>query len=461
MKSAVILAAGEGSRAWPFCGIRQKVTVPVLNVPMVRRLVLDLVALGLEEIVAVIGHRGEAVRACLGDIEVVRFVEQGTLKGPVDAALAGLGAVSGDDVLVCAGDIVTTRDTLRDVLEAFRARNADALMLTAECPPGLTSSCVTVQAGQDGLVQGVWARGGHDNPRYGGIAAARTETLRRYLLRNPGIMEAVGVGAMPPVEGDVAYTFELMRQDGIEVHSLQARDFLVDVDKPWHILKANDKAARHAIAALEKTVIAEGATIDDGADIAADAKLVLAPGSHIGKGCHVGGAAILGEGARVTHGAILGGGVVLGAHARCEDYCSVGGGSVLGNGSIVGHCAEFHGVTLERVYLYHYCSMSGLFGTHVDVGAASVCGTWRFDDRTKSQNVRGRKEVPECFGSATFFGDYCRTGVNAIFMPGVKVGYYSCIGPGAIVYDDVPERTMVLAKQEQVRKPWGPEKLGW
>ena len=58
-------------------------------------------------------------------------------------------------------------------------------------------------------------------------------------------------------------------------------------------------------------------------------------------------------------------------------------------------------------------------------------------------------------------GDYTRTGVNAILMPGVKVGAYSCVGPGVILYDDVESGTVVLAKQEQVRNPWGPESYGW
>ncbi|HOZ47496.1 MAG TPA: NDP-sugar synthase [Candidatus Hydrogenedentes bacterium] len=461
MKTAVILAAGEGSRAWPYCGIRQKVTLPVVNVPMVRRLTLDLMAEGIDRIVAVVGHRAEAVRACLGDIGCVRFVDQGVPKGPVDAALAGLGAVEDSEVLVCCGDIVTSRCTLGRIVRGFSERHSAALLLTAETPPGLTSSSIAVQVGADGTVLGIWARGGSEHPRFAGIAAAQTELLRRYLLRDPGMMLGVGVGDMPPPEGNLAYPFELMRKDGIEVHAVQAQDFLVDVDKPWHVLEANAKAARHAIDALDGIVLDKGAAIDDGADIPGDARAALGPGARIGKGCHIDGSLIVGPNTQIVNGAILGAGSILGADVRCEDYCHVGEGSVLGDHSIVSHCAEFRGVTFERVYLYHYCCVTGLVGRNVDIGAATVCGTWRFDDGVKTQNIAGHRELPECFGSATYLGDFCRTGVNAIFMPGVKIGYYSCVGGGAIVYDDVPERTMVLPKQELVHKPWGPEKLGW
>ena len=60
-----------------------------------------------------------------------------------------------------------------------------------------------------------------------------------------------------------------------------------------------------------------------------------------------------------------------------------------------------------------------------------------------------------------YMGDYSRTGVNAMLMPGCKVGCYSCVGPGVIAYEDVPSRTVVLVKQELTTRPWGPEKYGW
>jgi len=461
MKSAVILAAGEGARAWPYCGVRQKATVPVLNVPLVRRIALDLRALGVEEIVTVVGHRAADVRACLGDLEAVRFIEQRERTGPVDAALLGLSNVSTDTVLLCYGDIATTRETLGAVVQGFGARNADALLLVAACPPGLTASRTTIEVTTDGLVGGVWGRGGTEHPRFGGVAAANTDLLRQYLLRTPGIMPNVGVGAMPPPEGDPAYAFELMRRDGIEVHAVMADDFLVDMDKPWHILEANHQAAKHAIDALDRTVIAEGATIHDSAEIPAGANLVLGRGAEIGPGCHIGGSLVLGAGSRIISGAMVGGGAIIGEGSRCEKYCDVADGSVIGNGCVVSHCAEFNGVTFDVVFLYHYCSLTGLIGAHVDVGAATVCGSWRFDDSTTTQEVGGRKETPECHGNAVFIGDHCRTGVNVTFMPGVKVGYYTCVGGGAVVYDDVPERTLLLAKQEHVLKPWGPEKYNW
>ncbi|HOT49636.1 MAG TPA: NDP-sugar synthase [Candidatus Hydrogenedentes bacterium] len=461
MDSAVILAAGTGSRAWPYTGIRRKAALPVANVPLARRMALDLLADGIKDIVVVVDSEGQSVRHVLGDLDGVRFVETPANRGPVDAALHGLAAVSGERVLLCSGDIVVARGTVRALLDGHRANKAEATVLAAETPRGLTASCTTVDVAPDGWVREIWGGGDESHPRFGGMAIARTALLTRYLERDPGIMPNVHVGAMPPREGDAAFAFEMMRRDGIEVHAVMAPGFFVDVDKPWHIVQANRLAAREAVEALESTLMEEGARIDDGADIAPNAKLWLGRGAHIGKHCRIGGSAILGAGARATCGAILEPGVVMGANARCEEYGKIGEGSVIGPNSIVGHCAEFDGVMFDTVYLYHYCCVTALIGTHVDIGAATVCGTWRFDDGIRAQTVQGRREHPECYGSYTFIGDYCRTGVNAMFMPGIKVGYYSCVGGGAIVYDDVPERTLLIPKQEHVMKPWGPEKYGW
>ncbi len=70
-------------------------------------------------------------------------------------------------------------------------------------------------------------------------------------------------------------------------------------------------------------------------------------------------------------------------------------------------------------------------------------------------------ERPPYHGGMTFLGDRVRTGVNAVINPGVRVGQHSCIGPGVILYDDVQDGQLVLAKQEQVIKPWGPERCCW
>jgi len=45
-------------------------------------------------------------------------------------------------------------------------------------------------------------------------------------------------------------------------------------------------------------------------------------------------------------------------------------------------------------------------------------------------------------------GDGVKTGINPLFMPGVKIGQNSWIGPNLVVNRDVPSNVFLLLKQE-------------
>jgi acetyltransferase-like isoleucine patch superfamily enzyme len=40
-------------------------------------------------------------------------------------------------------------------------------------------------------------------------------------------------------------------------------------------------------------------------------------------------------------------------------------------------------------------------------------------------------------------GEDCKTGCNATLMPGAKVGPHSIVGPGVVLYDDLPPDSII------------------
>jgi bifunctional UDP-N-acetylglucosamine pyrophosphorylase/glucosamine-1-phosphate N-acetyltransferase len=235
----------------------------------------------------------------------------------------------------------------------------------------------------------------------------------------------------------------------------------VDLDKPWHILEATHAALREKGEMLKQTgsVIEKDASVSDAADI--EGPIYCEPGAVIGRGVVLRGPAWIGANSRVINGAIVGDHTVIGRDCRVSDYCQVGGAAVLGHECIVGHGGEFDGVMLDRAYIYHYSEIYGVLGTCVDIGAATVCGTLRFDDGEAMHRINGKRETPRHGANATYIGDYTRTGVNVITQPGVKIGAYSCVGAGVVLYEDVPSHKLILLKQETVVRDWGPERYGW
>ena len=464
IKTAIVLAAGLGRKVWPYGEFRQKCTIPVANTPIVRRVVENLMEVGCERIVVVVGHYAQQVRGALADIPNVTFVTQHPIDGTASAVLSALEYVEDEPYLVAYGDVVTIPDNFRNIIKQFCIHNVEAAALVQplgnEDPSDWLCGSIQTRETEGKSVTRLTGIEGH--PRGGSYRLcgvyAFGPTATPYLLRNPGIVTRVPVGGMPPPESEIAQSMQLMVDDHREVLAVETEGFLVDVDKPWHVLEANSRLVDHLATQVTEDQIAAGAKISDAAEI--NGHVVLGKNSVIGPRVVVNGTLIAGANNNITNGAILHGNIFVGDQCRISDYCDVGS-SAIGNRCIIGHGAEMAGVLFDKVYLYHYCEMSGVFGCATDIGAATVCGTLRFDDGDTPMRVEGRYEVPSYGANATYMGDYCRTGVNAIIMPGRRIGSYSVVGPGVILYDDVPSKTIIMAKQELVSKPWGPERYGW
>ena len=456
MKHAIVLAAGLGRKVWPYGEYRQKCTIPIANTPIVRRVVENLIEVGCNNIIVVVGHYAQQVRGAIADIPNVEFVTQDPLEGTADAALKALKQINDQDFLIIYGDVVTTSQNIRNILKEFNNQNAKAAALIQPLDIEDASDWLCARTSKDCLtgIEGHPRGGSH---RLCGIYAFKADA-RRYLERNPGIVTQVPVGGMPHTESEIAQSIQLMIDDGIDVLAVETVDFFIDVDKPWHVLEANHRLVDYLSRQIEKNEIADGATVSDAAEI--NGNLILGKNTVIGPRVVVNGTLIAGANNNITNGAILQGKSYIGDHCRISDYCEIRS-STIGNRCIVGHGAEMSGVLFDKVYLYHYCEMSGVFGSATDIGAATVCGTLRFDDRDTPMRVEGRYEIPTFGANATYMGDYCRTGVNAIIMPGRRIGSYSVVGPGVVLYRDVPSKTMISVKQELIEKPWGPERYGW
>ena len=456
VRTAVILAAGRGRRMWPYDEVRPKATLPVLNTPLVARLADDLAAVGIAQIVVVVGAHAGRIRHALSGRPGVRYARQEAPRGTAEAVLAAVPLLDDGLFLVIHGDLVVDQADLRALLDA--AQQGDSLLTALVRPLDGEESrdwiCATVV---DGLIQDVQ---GHPRTGEMRLCGAYVLDLRalRYVEDNPGLVENVPVGGMPPLEADLAASLQMMIEQGVTVRAVVGQGLFVDLDKPWHILEANQQAIR-AMAWPADVQAAAGARISDGADIRGP--VVLAHNASIGPRTVVEGPLWVGAGTTIDNGAMLGGGVVVGPDCRVSNYCQVGGGTVIGPHGVVDHCAEISGVTMDRVYLSHYMEYWGVIGSAVDLGAATVCGNLRFDDGQTVHRVLGRREVPRQGANAVYLGDYCRTGVNVILMPGVKVGAYSCVGPGVVVYDDVAAHTLVMLQQNLTYKSWGPERYGW
>ena len=136
---AVVLAAGKGTR---MKSDLPKVLVPVLGRPMIEYVLDTLEAAGFDEIIVVVGYRGDLVRMDLADRPRVKFVDQPQQQGTGHAVMMcrPLLVAHQGPVMVVAGDSpMLQRDSVEALLAEFRRSSPACLLGTAhkDDPRGL------------------------------------------------------------------------------------------------------------------------------------------------------------------------------------------------------------------------------------------------------------------------------------------------------------------------------------
>jgi UDP-N-acetylglucosamine diphosphorylase / glucose-1-phosphate thymidylyltransferase / UDP-N-acetylgalactosamine diphosphorylase / glucosamine-1-phosphate N-acetyltransferase / galactosamine-1-phosphate N-acetyltransferase len=87
-----------------------------------------------------------------------------------------------------------------------------------------------------------------------------------------------------------------------------------------------------------------------------------------------------------------------------------------------------------------------------NLGAGTMMANYRLDSGSVKMMVRDRLVDSGRRKLGAILGDNVKTGINALLMPGVKVGTNSWIGANCTVHDDVQANTFVLLKQSEERR---------
>jgi NDP-sugar pyrophosphorylase family protein len=443
----IILVGGTGTKMWPFNGIRNKCMMPVVNIPLIRHTVNQLLKNGRTDITVAGSSHMDDLRSEFSGTDV-KVVETSGL-GNADTLLQCLDdrdyVFLFGDCLIAEADLVRLLDAGTGTVLLGRIQDNPHSHIVAQVQADRVSGFL---AHPRGTAAGCFLAGGRFS-----------RTLTPYLERCPGYFENTKVGVGAPHEHVIENALNhYLRKNPLT--ALIAGEPVFDADKPWDVLDANRWYAERMCAGIRKDVLGENSKIEAGAEICGHVR--MGRNSFIGRGVLVEGNIVVGDNTVIRHGACIGGSAVIGSNCIIQNSCKIGGGSVIGDDCIIEQTAELlSGVLMKKNYLYHHCEFYGLMGERCDLGAGTVCGTLRFDDGETVQKVHGCKEVPLQYANAAYVGDFTRCGVGAILFPGVKIGTSCVIGPGTIVEKEIADNRLVYVKQELVEKEWGCEKYGW
>ncbi len=386
VQTAVVLAAGEGTRLRPLTRNRPKPMLPAANRPILEHVLDALVEAGVRHIVLVVGYRRERVQEHFGptyrDV-TLQYVVQRKQLGSGHALLEARGAVDGS-VVVVNGDRLIEPSSVRDVAGAYEDGSAAAAMAVLEHPDVRQYGAVTLH---DRDVAEIVEKPDTDEYRLinGGVYAF-----------SPSIFGAID--ETPREAGELALTETLARLlDSERVRGVRTQGLWVDATYPWDLLAVADEVlARGRVAEPlrgEKVWISDEATVH--ADAAVRGPVVVGPDCEVGPGAVLGPTVSLGRNvtvgpnatversvvdtdARVEAGstlrdAVLGGGVHLGAATTIP-----GGPADVRVGSTVFEEQRLGAVIADRTRVRGGVSFAPgtLVGPNVTVGpGAHVTGT--------------------------------------------------------------------------------------
>lgn len=144
VRTAVIPAAGRGTRMWPATAVIPKVLLPILNRPVIEMVIDEALEAGIERVIIVIGTGCELVRAHFAALGApyaghIEYVLQPQQRGLGDALYVARDAVGDEPFVLLFGDTAFLGESPTQKLCADFEKHGEALIGVQPIPVSLSS----------------------------------------------------------------------------------------------------------------------------------------------------------------------------------------------------------------------------------------------------------------------------------------------------------------------------------
>jgi bifunctional UDP-N-acetylglucosamine pyrophosphorylase/glucosamine-1-phosphate N-acetyltransferase len=447
--TAVILAAGQGTR---MKSSLPKVLHPIAGKPLVHYPVRAALEAGCREVVVVVGHGREAVEAYLASAfepGQVKTAVQKEQRGTGDAAKSALSAVgpSAERILLFYGDVPML--AAEDVAAVARKLDEEpsAVLSIATCTTDDPFGYGRVMRNPQGDV--VEIREQRD---------LKSDAERAIKEWNPGIYAASRAffeEALATLEPNNAqgeyYLTDIVSHaagKGKRVVGVPSRPEVMDGVNDRAQLALSDRAMIERIARkhrLAGVTIRDGARVEDGVEIGADATIesfaVLRGKTRVGAGAVVDVGCVL-TNADVAEGVLLRPysvvtDAVVRARAQIGPFSHLRPESDVGEEAHIGNFVETKKTRLDRGAKANHLAYlgDGFVGEGANIGAGTIfC------------NYDGFQKHVTRIGKGAFIGS------DSQLVAPVTVGDGAYVGTGTTVTKDVPPDALAIGRAKQENK---------
>lgn len=405
---AVVLAAGKGVRLWPLTENRSKHMIPVAGKPIVEHVIFAIRSAGIRSIVLVTRYRSELVKKHIGNGSklgvTVDYVDQPDISGTASAISMARDQVGSNDFLVAYGDLVVTPRAIKRVVDTYRKKGRKPTI--GLIPVSRPESYGMAKVSGDLLTEIIEKPSQSQSP-------SNLANTGIYVL-NPTIFDHLqttlrsGRG-----EFEITDTISSLAKTGTPVAwaRIDPSDWQ-DIGKPWDVLAANAR-----LLARSKRRIA--GRIEEGAKVTG--QVTIEKGALIRTGTVIEGPARIGEGA------------VIGplAHIRA--------GTCVGKRSAIGaFCEVKNSIIMDHTKIPHLSYIGdSIIGEHCNLAAGTMVANLKLSDNTVRMRIKDSLVDTGLRKLGIVTGDNVRTGINASFMPGIRIASGAVIPACSVVSEDV------------------------
>ncbi len=442
--AAVIMAAGKGTR---MKSNHSKVVQKVAGEPMVSHVFRTCKKIGAEKIITVVGHLKEEVMAAVGEGEI--FAHQTELLGTGDAVMRAMKFIdeSTDYVVILSGDApLVSEETIKSALDFHIQNNFSCTVFTA-CLDDAAKYGRIIKNEKGELIKIVEFADASDeekkiNEINGGMywfsAADLKFALSKidnnnaqgeyYLTDTIDILKNAGKGVG-------CFTVS----DPDEILGVNTKLELTNVDRVMR-MRINSRHALNGVyfQNIENTFIGPDVQIEADAEILTGT--ILSGKTKIGAECIIGPNSRI-ENSTIGQGSVLDNAVVLestvGENCKIGPFTYIRPHSSIGNGCKVGDFVEIKNAVLG----------DGSKASHLTyIGDSDVGKNVNFGCGTITVNYDGKKK------HRTKIGDRAFIGCNTNLVSPVEVGEGAYIAAGSTIVEEVPDKTLAIARARQVIK---------
>jgi UDP-N-acetylglucosamine diphosphorylase/glucosamine-1-phosphate N-acetyltransferase len=419
---AAILAAGEGVRLKPITATRPKHLIKVGGKPILEHCLHILKVSGVKEVVVVVHYMADSIHTYFGDGKRhglrIEYVEQKGILGTGNA-LSVVEPFVQEDFLVINGDMLFDSEAVKSVIEFHQKEK-----------PAATLAVVPVEKPEDyGVVEldnskvtKIIEKPRHDeaptNLANAGIYAFSTEIFAKLRQTTPTLR---GEWEIPD-----AITIMIKENKQVLATRIDSKQWL-DIGRPWDLLEANKWA-------LMKTKTKINGLIENGAHLLGP--VAVAESARVRSGAYVEGPAFIDKDSDI------------GPNCYIRPYTSIGKGVRIGNA-----CEVKNSIIMDHCHIGHLSYVGdSIVGERCNFGAGTITANYRIDGKEIKMMIKDKVEETGKRKLGVVLGDNVKTGINVLFMPGIKVGNDSWIGPNVLVNRDLSPNSITLLKQEVERK---------